>query len=339
MEPLLIIPVILSFFVTLITMPSWIRRAKKGDIQGKDINKYNKPLVAESGGVIAVGGFILGILAYVAIKTFVLKINETTTEIFALLSSIMIVAFIGLIDDILGWKIGLGKRLRIFLVLMAAIPLMVIDAGDSIVSIPFIGEISLGLLYPLIIIPIGIIGTSTTFNFLAGYNGLEAGQGIIIMSALSIVAYLTGSNWLALIGLCIIASLLAFYIFNRYPAKVFPGDILTYPIGALIAIFAILGNFERIAIFFFIPYIAETFLKLRAGVRLDKESFSKPNKDGSLDLPYDKIYGLEHLSIFILKKVKKSGKVYETDVVYFIHGIQIIIIIIGFLLFKNSLLA
>jgi UDP-N-acetylglucosamine--dolichyl-phosphate N-acetylglucosaminephosphotransferase len=239
----------------------------------------------------------------------------------------------------LGWKIGLGKRVRIFLVLLAAVPLMVINAGESTVSIPFVGEISLGLLYPLIILPIGVIGATTTFNFLAGYNGLEAGQGIILLGALSIVAFLTGSSWLALIGLCMVVALAAFLVFNRYPCRVFPGDVLTYPIGTLIAIFAILGNCERIAIFFFIPYIAETVLKLRAGIRLDKESFGKPQKDGSLDLPYDKIYGLEHLAILILKKVKKGGRVYETDVVYFIHGIQIILVVIGFIIFKNSLLA
>jgi UDP-N-acetylglucosamine--dolichyl-phosphate N-acetylglucosaminephosphotransferase len=339
MQPLLLIPVILSFFVTLIAIPSWVKRAKKGGLQGKDINKYNKPLVAEGGGVIVVGGFILGVLSYVAIRTFILKIDTTTTEIFALVSSVTIVAFIGLIDDILGWKIGLGKKLRIFLMFIAAIPLMVINAGESTVSLPLIGELPLGWIYPLIIIPIGIIGTGTTFNFLAGYNGLEAGQGIILMGVLSIVAYLTGSNWLALIGLCMVASLFAFYLFNRFPAQVFPGDVLTYPVGTLIAIFAILGNFERIAIFFFIPYIAETFLKLRAGLSLDKESFSKPNKDGSLEMPYKKIYGLEHLAIFILKKVKKNRKVYEKEVVYFIYCIQIIIIVLGIIIFWKNLIS
>ncbi|OGJ15887.1 hypothetical protein A3K73_01855 [Candidatus Pacearchaeota archaeon RBG_13_36_9] len=338
MEPLLIIPVILAFFLTLITLPSWIKRAKKGGLKGRDINKYEKPEVAECGGVIVIGGFIIGVLSYVAIKTFVLNTNTTTVEILALISSIALISFTGLIDDILGWKIGLGKKIRIFLVFIAAIPLMVINAGNSTVWIPFFGEIGLGIIYPLIIIPIGIIGAGTTFNFLAGFNGLEAGQGILVLGALSIVAFLTGNSWLTLIGLCAVASLTAFLIFNKYPAQVFPGDVMTYPIGTLIAIFAILGNCERIAIFFFIPYIAETVLKLRAGVKLDKESFGKPQKDGSLEPPYSKIYGLEHLSILILKKVKKSGKVYETDVVYFLHGIQIAIIILGFIIFWKSLI-
>ena len=127
-----------------------------------------------------------------------------------------------------------------------------------------------------------------------------------------------------------VASLIAFYIFNKYPAKVFPGDILTYSIGALIASIAILGDIEKIAVFFFIPYIIETGLKLRG--KLVKESFAKVNKDGSLEMPYKKIYGLEHLAILILKKTKPSKKVYEKDVVYLINGFQILIIILGFLL-------
>jgi hypothetical protein len=50
-------------------------------------------------------------------------------------------------------------------------------------------------------------------------------------------------------------------------------------------------------------------------------------------MPYKKIYGLEHLAIYILKKIKPSKKVYENDVVYLIHGFQIFIIILAFFIF------
>ena len=101
---------------------------------------------------------------------------------------------------------------------------------------------------------------------------------------------------------------------------------MTYSIGMMIAAIAILGNLEVIALLFFIPYIIEIILKARG--RLKKYSFGKPNEDGSLDLAYDKIYGLEHLSIKILKKIKPSHKVYEKDVVNLINGFQLLIIII-----------
>jgi UDP-N-acetylglucosamine--dolichyl-phosphate N-acetylglucosaminephosphotransferase len=332
---ILALPLLISFLVTYYMVPRWIKRARHAGLEGKDMNKYKGEGVAEAGGVNVVTGFLIGVMLLVAIETFYFKTDDITMKIFVLTTSVMIMAFIGMIDDILGWKIGLGKRLRLFLVLIAAIPLMVINAGESQISIFGLGVVNLGLIYPLLIVPLGILGAGTTFNFLAGYNGLEAGQGIIIISALSAAAYFRGVSWLALAGMCFVFALVAFLKFNMYPAKVFPGDVLTYPLGAMIAIMAILGDMERIAIFFFIPYIIETALKSRG--KLLKQSYGKPNKDGSLEMPYDKIYGLEHVAIWILKRVKRDGKVYEKDVVYLIHGIQIIIILIGFWLFRDGI--
>jgi UDP-N-acetylglucosamine--dolichyl-phosphate N-acetylglucosaminephosphotransferase len=331
MDFILIFPVLLSLAITLIFIPAWIRKAEKINLTGKDINKKIKKDVAESGGIVVLFGFILGILFYIAIKTFILRTDLITVEIFALITTILIAGIIGFIDDILGWiKGGLSAKFRIFLLFIAAIPLMVINSGESSMM-----GVDLGLLYPLLFIPIGIIGAASTFNLLAGYNGLETSQSILILSALAIVTYLADKTWLSLICLIMVASLLAFYFFNKYPAKVFPGDVLTYSIGALIAVMAILGNIEKIAVFFFIPYILETGLKLRGGLK--KQSFGRVKEDSSLDLPYRKIYGLEHLSILILKKFKR--KVYETDVVFLINLFQVIIIILGFALFGGQYLA
>ena len=84
------------------------------------------------------------------------------------------------------------------------------------------------------------------------------------------------------------------------------------------------------SLFLFIPYILEALLKIRGGVK-NIHNFGIPKEDKSLEMPYKKIYSLTHLSIFMLKKIKK--KVYEKDVVHLIWGFQIILILIGFLLF------
>ena len=335
MEKLLLIPLFVSFFASIIALPKWIKKCKQNKLLWEDMNKYNHPKnVAASGGIVIVMAFVIGILSYVAIQTFVIKWNNIDLEIFALLCVILILAVVGLVDDLLGWKQkGLSSRFRLFLAALASIPLVVINAGTHTINLPFFGETALGILYPLLLIPIGITGATTTYNFLAGFNGLEAGQGIIILSFLSFVAYQTNSSWLALIGMCMVASLLVFYLYNKYPAKIFPGDILTYSIGALIACMAILGNFEKIAVFVFFPYILETGLKVRG--KLEKHSFGKPNKDGSLELAYKKIYGLTHLSIFILKKFKK--KVYEKDVAHLIFAFQIVICLLALVIFRGAL--
>lgn len=325
-EGILLATILVGFFCTLFAIPFWIKKAKQEKHVGKDMHKKDKREVAEGGGVSVMFGFSIGVLLYLAINTFYFKRTDFLTSIFAALTTLFIATMLGSIDDLLGWKKGLSKSMRIIMMFFAAVPLMAINAGESIIF-----GMDIGLLYPLFLIPLGIVGASTTFNFLAGYNGLEASQGILILSALAIATFLTGNSWLSVIALCMVVALIAFYIFNKYPAKIFPGDTLTYPVGALIAVIAILGNIEKIAVFFFIPYILETILKLRGWLR--KESFAKLNKDGSLEAPYEKIYGLEHLAIKILKKIKPSKKVYEKEVVYLINGFQIVTILIGFLIF------
>lgn len=333
-ESMLLTTIFISFFCTFLIMPFWIKKAKQIGLVWEDMNKPGQlKNVAGSGGFVVVFGFILGVLLYIAIKTFYFQNDGITNSyLFALISVILLSSIVGIVDDLFGWQEGgLSIRSRLFMVLFAAIPLMVINAGESIINLPLFGSVNLGIIYPLILIPIGILGATTTFNFLAGYNGLEASQGMIILGALAYVTYVTGNSWLSIVALCMVASLFAFYIFNRCPAKVFPGDVMTYSVGALIAGIAILGNIEKIAIIFFLPYILETILKLRG--KLKKQSFGKPNSDGSLEMPYDKIYGLEHLAIFLLKRIKKNKKVYENEVVYLINGFQILIIITGILLF------
>jgi UDP-N-acetylglucosamine--dolichyl-phosphate N-acetylglucosaminephosphotransferase len=328
MEKILFIPILVGFIVTLFFIPIWIKRAKKAGIVGKDQQKLNKKEVVEAGGISVLLGFVLGVLTYIQINTFYFNSTENLIEIFAILGSILIIGFIGFTDDILGWKIGLNKKIRILFLIFAAIPLVVINAGESnMVGIEF------GLIYPLLFIPLGIVGASTTFNFIAGYNGLETSQGILILISLAIVTNFTGNSWLSLICLTMVICLVAFYIFNKYPAKVFPGDILTYSVGALIAIIAILGNIEKIALFFFIPYIIETGLKVRG--KLEKESFAKIDSKGNLEVPHEKFYGIEHIAIYILKKYKKE--VNEKDVVYSINLFQIIIIILGLIIFRNTI--
>ena len=101
--------------------------------------------------------------------------------------------------------------------------------------------------------------------------------------------------------------------------------MLTYSIGALIGCIAILANVEKAALILFIPYFIEFFLKLRGLMQI--ESFAKLNPDGSLLLPEKKLYGIEHLAILILTKLKT--KVTELKVVFSLYSLEIILAIIA----------
>jgi UDP-N-acetylglucosamine--dolichyl-phosphate N-acetylglucosaminephosphotransferase len=214
MEILLFISVFIGICLTLLFLPKWIKKCGQIGLLWEDMNKFGHPKnVAASGGIVVVMSFISAVLLYVAMRTFYLKdINGISLQILSLLAVILIMALVGITDDFLGWRHGgLSWKFRIFLAFFASIPLVVINAGHHTMNFPIWGELNLGIIYPLIFIPIGIAGATTTYNFLAGFNGLEAGQGIIILSFLSFVSYLADSAWLSIVGLCMVFSLIVFY--------------------------------------------------------------------------------------------------------------------------------
>ncbi len=328
MDILLLSSFLTSFLVTYILTPFWIRAAPRAGLVGKDMNKFKKPEVAEIGGLPLVAGFVGGVLVYIALSTFYFKQDSFLILILASLLTVLSIAIIGIVDDILRWKIGLKQWQKPLLTLPAALPVMVVNAGQSNMILPFIGPVDLGVLYPLLIIPIGVTGAANGFNMLAGYNGLEAGMGIIILSTLGLVSWMTGLTWVTMLSLCMVFALLAFLKYNWNPARIFPGDTMTYSVGALIACIAIFGNMERIAVLLFIPYFMDFLLPLRS--RFKTEAFAKPNSDGSLEMPYEKglagVYDTTHLALYILGMAKK--KVYEQDVVLAVIAFEALLAII-----------
>ena len=324
---------LVSFLFALFFIPKWIKKAKAFGLVGKDMNKYDKPEVAEAGGIVVIFGLLGGILFYIFLDTFFLRTGANQALVFAALITMLLAGFLGFIDDVLGWKKGLKRWQKPLLTIPMAIPLMVINAGQSAMSIPLIGAVDFGIIYPLVIIPIGIVGAANGFNMLAGFNGLEAGMGAIALGTLGTISMLKGEMWLAVIAFSAVASLIAFLLFNWCPAKIFPGDSLTYGIGALIAVVAILGNMERIGMILFIPFLIDAVWSLlpEAKGAAKREAFGRPNRDGTLELPYKKLYGLEHFGLWFVKKVKKDA--YERDVTIFFLGLEALLVLVVWLLY------
>ncbi len=326
---------LLSFFLTLFLTKRWIISAKEAKLLGKDMNKHEKPFIARSGGLIVALVICSSLLLYIFLKTFSLLgiPSRNVIEAFAISATILLAGFIGFIDDVLGWKEGLSQIQKVILTIPIALPLTVLNVDQTIILLPFLGNVDLQIFYPLVIVPLGVIGSTNGFNLLAGYNGLEASMSLVIFAVFGFTGLIIGRLWIALIAFVVCASLLAFLYFNWYPARVFPGNSFTYSIGALIATLAILGNMERIAVWLFIPFFIEILLYFRARVldgMGDVQAFAKPSDDNSLELPYEKIYDVTHFAIWFLKKVK--GKVYEKDVVLFLLTIQTLIAISGVIL-------
>ena len=130
-------------------------------------------------------------------------------------------------------------------------------------------------------------------NLLAGMNGLESGLGLVYTGMLGLFAAYHGNYFASVICLATFASLLAFFKFNFVPAKIFPGDSLTYLLGAVLACVAVLGNMEKAVIIVSIPFAIEFFLKARSGFKARSFGYYKNGKIASYH--GKKVYSLVHL--------------------------------------------
>jgi UDP-N-acetylglucosamine--dolichyl-phosphate N-acetylglucosaminephosphotransferase len=301
----MLISMLIAFIVTFFITPQLMRFLFAAGIVGLDLQKRNKPKLPTSGGICVAFGVLAGLLSFIGIKTFLYGLQNEVIYLLAVVSSVLITMFVGLLDDI-GVKskpvktkegkdirFGLPQWVKPLITFPAAIPLMVVMAGDTTMSIPFFGNVDFGIFYPLILVPLGFVGASNVINMLAGFNGSEAGMGIVYMLSLGLYGLLHGSIG-SIIFLISFASLLGFIKFNWYPAKILPGDSLTYLLGSLVASGVIVGNMEKIGVIVLFPFIIEFFLKARA--KFKASCLGKLRKDGRLDPPYGrKIYSITHL--------------------------------------------
>ncbi len=312
---------LISFLIVLSLIPWVIKYLRKIGLMDQDQNKKDKSLIPISGGIPVLVGIFAGLMLFIFIQTFIYNETEFLLKLFASMTSIMIITFIGFSDDLLRItkkngtdKIkGLKQWQKPILTLAAAIPLMVVNAGTTTLALPFIGRIDVGLIYPLIFIPIGVIGSANMVNMLAGYNGLEAGLGIVYLTMLGLFALTFSRLEGALLAFLTVAALLAFLIYNKFPAKILSGDSLTYLLGGVLVNVAIIGNIERAAIIVSIPFFIEFFLKLRTNFKAKSYGYYK---NGKIQSYYNKIYSIPH--IFTIK-----GKYTEKQIVLFIVLIEL----------------
>jgi len=296
---------LLSFLVAWLLTPWLIRYLRRIGLTVQDANKQDKPLVPLSGGLAVFSGFFMGIMLFIFFRTFfpgegVYGITLNTQELLLLfggVTTVLIITFVGFLDDLVIKKnhegsSGLRQWQKPLLTLGAAVPLMVINAGVSTMLLPFVGHVKFGVLYPLVLVPLGVVGASNMVNMLAGFNGMEAGMGLIYIGMLGLYAYTHDRLIAALIAVLLFSALLAFFFYNKYPAKILPGDSLTYLLGGSLAVIAILGNMERAAFIASLPFIIEFFLKLRSRFKAASYGYYK---DGKVMSHYTKIYSLTHL--------------------------------------------
>ena len=321
---------VLAFAVSLFLTQKMIPRLIKAGITGGDENKEDKPQIPEMGGLAIVAGFTAGVLAILYFDSFaasfeLVGIESTITfdliHVLAAMIAILVIAFIGVLDDLFnvpqGWKA--------FTPLLAAAPLVALKvAGSTAISIPLLGLVDFGLLYIFVLVPIAVAVCSNLTNMLAGFNGLETGMGAVMFATLSLIGWSNGSTEMLILSLPMTAALASFFFFfNRYPAKIFPGDVGTLTIGVALASTIIIGNLESAGVILMIPYIIDFFIKAVNRFPHTHQEI----RDGKLYPRDGKVKGLVHVAM------KMFNGLTERNLVLLFIGLECVFALIALLLF------
>ena len=315
----LIIIFAIGFISTYLIIPKLIKLMSSKNYVGIDIHKSNRPTVAESGGIsIVIGIIITSFLLMIFFPDF-----SNVTLIFAL--TVVLSGLIGYLDD----RIKLRSRYKLILTLFTGVIIFIANYFGFIniqsPTIPFLGRLRLTLIYPLLA-PVVVAVFANTVNMLEGYNGEGSGTSIIALIFLFICGLIWNSAEAVLFTSIGISVIVPFFIYNKYPAKIFPGDVGTLSIGAIFAGIALFASLEAAVFCALFIHIFNSFYVLYSVKGFFESSDIQENKSDVILTENDmlKASNQKAAALTLPRLILAGGNLKEPDLVKNFYGISFI---------------
>ncbi len=269
---------IVTFLLTLVGIPAFIRYYRKAQITGQQMHEDVKQHQAKA-GTPTMGGLVFLIAAVIVSFLVALFTKQLTNNVGMILFILVLYGLVGFLDDFLKVfrKIneGLNPKQKFTLqVLGGIIFYLFYERGGDILSV-FGYPIHLGWFY-IIFALFWLVGFSNAVNLTDGIDGLASISVVISLSAYGVIAYLQNQMDLLLVIFTMIGGLLGFFIFNHKPAKVFMGDVGSLALGGMLAAISMALHQEWTLLIIGIVYVFETtsvmmqvsYFKLSGGKRI-----------------------------------------------------------------------
>ena len=269
---------IVTFLLTVVGIPAFIRYYRKAQITGQQMHEDVKQH-QEKAGTPTMGGLVFLIVAVVVSFLVALFTKQLTNNVGMILFILVLYGLVGFLDDFLKVfrKIneGLNPKQKLALQLLGGIVFYLFyERGGDILSV-FGYPIHLGWLY-IIFALFWLVGFSNAVNLTDGIDGLASISVVISLSAYGVIAYLQNQMDLLLVIFTMIGGLLGFFIFNHKPAKVFMGDVGSLALGGMLAAVSMALHQEWTLLIIGIVYVFETtsvmmqvsYFKLSGGKRI-----------------------------------------------------------------------
>ncbi|CAG8570070.1 4312_t:CDS:2 [Paraglomus brasilianum] len=252
---------------------------------GRDAHKLTKPILPESMGVVAATVYLICLFLFIPFPFMdyftgqhILSRKEpfhTPTfphnklgEFLSALLSLQSMILLGFADDVF----DIRWRYKLLLPTIASIPILInyyVGSGETHISVPIpfrfiFGQIlDLGPIYYVYMGMMAVFCTNS-INILAGINGVEIGQSLVIATSIAAndLLFLNAFDQTVETHLFSLFFLIPFIgvtiglmIHNWFPARVFVGDTYCYFAGMTFAVVSVLGHFSKTLLLFFIPQI------------------------------------------------------------------------------------
>lgn len=268
---------LLPFLIILLTTPYLIRKLTEKGFVAKDYHKKGEKLVPTGGGI----AIMLAVLFSLSINSLFYKFSATN---YVVLNVIILFGLFGILDDM----IDIGRTVKLILMYYCSYPLIQY-ATHSWVIFPFIGEVDLGKFYSQLIMPTYVLVSANLVNMHSGFNGMSSGLSLIVLFSL-LIKSLTGgalenvNNILAIFA--VTGATLGFHLFERYPSRIFWGNIGSLTVGAAIGVLIVMQGYIISGFVMLIPHTVNFLMYVYWRIKkYPPAKFGKLRDDGTLEVP------------------------------------------------------
>lgn len=319
----LLVILLYSFFITFWSVPGVLKNLIKYKYVVQDKYKRGKDPVATMGGISILIG-VLGALALSQILFLTSSVNQQNMgALFIFYFIVIVYALYGVIDDMFSFK----KRYdKIIILLVLTFPIASLIT-DTTLNLGFM-IIDLGALYPLVIVPIYVMVVANLINLHAGYNGLTQGLSLILLITIGIQSFIEHGVENLIFLMPVLGAVIAFLPTTFVPARMLPGNIGDFLVGAAIGCLIIVNNFLWFGIFILIPHIINFLMDTWTIVirKVPDVKFGKIRADNTLEAPASMRF--KSLKFLVCHYFRLT----ESQAVLVMYGITIFFCVLGLII-------
>ena len=221
----IIFPLLTSFVVTYLAIPKIIHFANQSRLFAKVGERHShKGEIPIFGGIAIFSGLLFSLLFWAKLE-----------DLQFVLVSLIIIFFIGILDDLLSLTptrklIGLFSSVFVFMFLGD----LQIQSFHNLFGIQELPQ-WISILFTIFVTVI----ITNAYNLIDGIDGLAGGLGSIASFVFGIIFLINSDFQYAILSFTLLGSLLAFLKYNFNPASIFMGDTGSLVIGLILSILSI----------------------------------------------------------------------------------------------------